>query len=449
MENTIAHIRLAYYPDVFVYGLEMALGAGLLILWYAARGSRVLLWFSLLIVLWAANTMCELLTFFWRLDWPMSADWAASFLTSVPLNVAVFEFIDAAFETPQWMVRTLEAIGIIWPVLLFLPGCVDTPSVAHKAAAQLGFHLFGVWVAGQSLLAFWLLLRGRRETRGLAAAASAWGLVVFLDDYLYIVPHYFEWRGSMLGTDTVTLFLVFIAMSWLLLRRMWKDWREKEDLRAEYDAASAMQSRLVPRDVEIPGFRVESAYHPARLVGGDFFRFLPADSGSVLVVVGDVSGKGLAAAMTVASIAGALDNEFSRNPGKVLEHLNRALLLRQGEGFVTCCAALLSLAGEVVVANAGHLAPYKDGIELPVEPELPLGIVAGASYAESRFHLDGAHGLTFLSDGVVEATNTQGQLLGFDRTRDISTRSAPEIAEAARAWGQNDDITVVTVRRMT
>ena len=84
---------------------------------------------------------------------------------------------------------------------------------------------------------------------------------------------------------------------------------------------------------------------------------------------------------------------------------------------------------------------------MPLSAGLPLGIVAHAEFDESSFALGAGQQLTMVSDGVVEAENAQRELFGFDRTREISTKSAQEIAEAARAWGQNDDITVVTVRR--
>ena len=165
----------------------------------------------------------------------------------------------------------------------------------------------------------------------------------------------------------------------------------------------------------------------------------------MLVVVGDVSGKGLGAAMTVAAIAGALDNEFSRKPSEVLEHLNRALLSRKGEGFVTCCAALMERSGEVTIANAGHLSPYAGGLELLVEAELPLGVVGGTMYCETRLQLQTGQWLTFMSDGVVEATNPAGEMFGFERTRAISGDGPELIARAAMAFGQEDDITVVSV----
>jgi serine phosphatase RsbU (regulator of sigma subunit) len=267
------------------------------------------------------------------------------------------------------------------------------------------------------------------------------------DSLKTILPLSISVGGHELQIENLATIGLIGVMCWLLLRQLWQDWRAKEELGAEFDAARSMQAKLVPAAVDVPGFRIESAYHPARQVGGDFFRILPEEDGAVLVIVGDVSGKGLGAALTVAAIAGALDNEFSRRPGEVLEHLNRALLLRKGEGFVTCCAALIETSGDVTVANAGHLAPYAGALELPVDAELPLGLSPVVSYGEGRLRIGTCEALTFVTDGVVEAASAKGELFGFERTREISTRSAQEIAEAARAWGQNDDITVVTVRR--
>ena len=100
-----------------------------------------------------------------------------------------------------------------------------------------------------------------------------------------------------------------------------------------------------------------------------------------------------------------------------------------------------------LVASAGHPAPWLDGREVALTAGLPLGIVAHAEFDESSVPLTHGQQLTLVSDGVVEAENAQRELFGFDRTREISTKSVQEIAEAAKAWGQNDDITVVTVRR--
>jgi serine phosphatase RsbU (regulator of sigma subunit) len=149
----------------------------------------------------------------------------------------------------------------------------------------------------------------------------------------------------------------------------------------------------------------------------------------------------------LASVAlGALRHSETASPGKLLQGLNKALHGQTGGGFVTCCAVLLRADGQIVVANAGHPAPYVDGREFEVESGLPLGVVSEATYEES---VSQGTRITLVSDGVVEAENAQRQLFGFDRTREISMKPAQEMAEAAKAWGQNDDITVVTVRRLS
>jgi len=196
-----------------------------------------------------------------------------------------------------------------------------------------------------------------------------------------------------------------------------------------------------------PGFRLESVYLPASEVGGDFFQVLPADDGSLLIVVGDVSGKGLKAAMTVSAIVGALRGCAVRTPADVLSYLNRALH-GQMAGFFTCCAALISADGKLTIANAGHLSPYLNGEELAVDSGLPLGITNGTAYAVKTWTLDAGDRLTFVSDGVAEARNASGELYGFARTKSISGQSAETIARTAQSFGQEDDITVLSLTRV-
>ena len=101
----------------------------------------------------------------------------------------------------------------------------------------------------------------------------------------------------------------------------------------------------------------------------------------------------------------------------------------------------------VLAASAGHPNPYLDGLEVELDAGLPLGIADDATYKEVELRLLPGSQITLVSDGVVEAANRKNELFGFDRKREISGQSAQEIADAAKAWGQNDDITVVTVRR--
>ena len=243
--------------------------------------------------------------------------------------------------------------------------------------------------------------------------------------------------------------LLAFAVCAMLLRRFWKTWRERQELDSEFQAASEMQQLLVPAASGSAGFHVASAYLPAKHVGGDFFWTIPSADGSLLLVTGDVSGKGLRAAMTVATLAGALRNEPSREPARVLERLNRVLLDEKTRGFTTCCAALFHPDGLLNIANAGHIAPWLNGCELPVGPGLPLGITPEAEYAARTFSLQPSDRLTFVSDGVVEARNPAGELYGFERTRELAAQTtAPQIAETAREFGQEDDITVITIERI-
>ena len=294
-----------------------------------------------------------------------------------------------------------------------------------------------------------LILAIRNPQRGFEPSLIAAGIVLFrLSAALSIlnwIPESVYAAGFRISTQEAFQAVLMFAMTWVLIRRLWHTWRERQELNLEFEAAHEMQESLVQRMPDTPGFAVQSAYRPASQVGGDFYRIFPADGGSILVIVGDVSGKGLRAAMTVSGLVCAMEAIETRMPGLFLTKLNVAAKAYMQSGFATCCAALVQRSGEVVIANAGHLAPYVDGHEVEIEAGLPLGIAPGVEYAESTTR---GERFTFVSDGVVEAANAQGELFGFDRTREIAGESAQEIAGAAKAWGQNDDITVVTIQRI-
>jgi serine phosphatase RsbU (regulator of sigma subunit) len=201
---------------------------------------------------------------------------------------------------------------------------------------------------------------------------------------------------------------------------------------------------------------LESAYLPVNGVGGDFFQVLPIQDESILIVVGDVSGKGLQAAMNASTLVGALRNELSHDPATILNHLNQVMLgsaSGMGAGkaanavasFATCLCARIYTDGKMTIANAGHLSPYRDGREMQLAPNLPLGLVPNIEYEQAPFQLSQGDRLIFLSDGVVEATNHQGELFGFERTQQVSNEPARYIAQTAKRFGQTDDITVVSL----
>jgi serine phosphatase RsbU (regulator of sigma subunit) len=113
--------------------------------------------------------------------------------------------------------------------------------------------------------------------------------------------------------------------------------------------------------------------------------------------------------------------------------------------FATCLCARIYRDGRMEIANAGHLSPYRDGRELELPPGLPLGVIPGMTYEQAAFHLEQGMRIIFLSDGVVEATNSHGELFGFERTQQVSNEPARYIAQTAKRFGQNDDITVISV----
>jgi phosphoserine phosphatase RsbU/P len=183
-------------------------------------------------------------------------------------------------------------------------------------------------------------------------------------------------------------------------------------------------------------------------VGGDFYQAFPEPDGGLLFYIGDVSGKGLSAAMIGTLIVGAIRALAAQrlSPARSLTLLNQQLAGQTDGGFVTCLCARITVGGTMTISNAGHLAPYLDGVEVNLANGLPLGISSTADYTEQAVELPEAARLTFVSDGVVEATNAQHQLLGFDRTQELSVLPAAAIAQAAQSYGQSDDITVVTIQ---
>jgi serine phosphatase RsbU (regulator of sigma subunit) len=172
-------------------------------------------------------------------------------------------------------------------------------------------------------------------------------------------------------------------------------------------------------------------------------------SGGVLVIIGDVSGKGMPAAMTVSLLVGTVRTlaHYTQSPGEILAAMNERMLARSNGGFTTCLVLRADTDGVLTIANAGHIPPYVDGKELQFESGLPLGISADAIYAESTFQLSPEQQLTLLTDGVVEARDKAGTLFGFERSASLSTQPAEAIAHAAQAFGQDDDITVLSVTR--
>ncbi len=254
-----------------------------------------------------------------------------------------------------------------------------------------------------------------------------------------------SWRWPI---SAVTQVLLGAATLAILVRDLIRDRSEKERMAAELEAARSVQQVLIPEEIPaIPCFAIQSVFKPAGEVGGDFFQIVPAKNGGVLAVIGDVSGKGVPAAMTVSLLVGTFRTlaHYTQSPSEILAAMNQRMLARSHGGFTTCLVLRADPDGQLTIANAGHIAPYLSGRELPLKNALPLGLAADTAYAESTFELVANQQLTLLTDGVIEARDKDGALLGFDRSAVLSIQPAETIARAAQGFGQNDDITVLTL----
>jgi hypothetical protein len=228
--------------------------------------------------------------------------------------------------------------------------------------------------------------------------------------------------------------------------------KESFRMHSELAQAQEVQQVMLPESrLALTGLVVESEYRPAREVGGDFFQMIPyTTDGSLLIVAGDVAGKGLKAGMLVALLVGAIRTaaQFVPDPPAVLSALN-LLLIGRSDAQATCLALHISKNGAVTLANAGHIAPYLNGEPLPMEGALPLGVVESAECSITHFQLNDADRLMLMSDGVPEAMDRNGQLFGFERVHQLlrTAKSATEVAIAAQAFGQEDDISVISITR--
>jgi serine phosphatase RsbU (regulator of sigma subunit) len=301
-------------------------------------------------------------------------------------------------------------------------------------------------------VAFWPWTLISQRMRPLAVLSMAWAAstIIFIASWggasrFMGLPNFFQSGTATEYVQNLVGLCVIVALMGLLFRDQQRTVQERAALEGEMHAASEIQRMLAPTKIDTAlGLKIDVAFHPMHEVGGDFYLCRVLPDGRQRVLVGDVSGKGAAAAMAATLLLGGAAARDSDSPAGVLRHLNRVLCENRLSGFATChCADLTD--GVLTVANAGHLAPYRNGEEVLLDSGLPLGIAPDSAYTETSFRLAPSDRLTFLSDGVVEAQNEQGDLFGFDRTRSISRHSAEDIARAAQAHGQQDDITVLTL----
>jgi len=270
---------------------------------------------------------------------------------------------------------------------------------------------------------------------------------------LFRAPIVFFVFGYTITVNQVATALSLVIVTVLLLRRFLQSQRLREQWRLEIEQARQVQQVLIPEKVpSISGFVLESEYRPAQQVGGDFFQIVPGDDGSILAIIGDVSGKGLRAAMLVSLIVGTIRTlaKFTRDPVEILQGVNERLYGQMKDQFATCLALHIAADGNTTIANAGHLPPFLNGRELPLDGSIPLGIIENAPIEQRTLLLEPGDRLILHTDGIVEAQNKQRELFGFSRLEELALQdcSSIEIAAAAQDFGQDDDITVLRIQRI-
>src|SRR5580693_8314563 len=251
-----------------------------------------------------------------------------------------------------------------------------------------------------------------------------------------------------------------------LVRQQQAEARQRERIEQELKIAQIIQQQFLPKSVpDLPSWHVAAFYRPARTVGGDFYDFIPLPDGRVMFVVGDVTDKGIPAALVMASTHALLRGAAPRliAPGAVLAHVNDLLCADiPAHMFVTCLALVLDpLSGKVEFANAGHDVPYvrtADGVAELRARGMPLGLMPGMAYEEKTFQFQPGDCALLHSDGLAEAHAPDREMFGFPRVAELAGRgpSGEELidlclTELAAFTGpeaaQEDDITLVCLER--
>lgn len=307
------------------------------------------------------------------------------------------------------------------------------------------------------VLLFAVAFRGFRtqQTEGWMAASAI--LLAFVGNYqhemrLVHIRTTFALVGFNISLGTVATVTSLLIITVMLLRRFIQAQALKEQWKLEIQQAQQVQQLLIPHELpQIPGLTIDSEYRPAREVGGDFFQILPLEpTGTAMIVLGDVTGKGVQAGMLVALIVGAIRAavQHSVDPAHILGEVNDQLCER-GQAIATCLILRIDPDGAVTIANAGQLPPYLNGEELQMDGAFPIGMVPESDFALSTFVLGPGDSIFLMSDGVVEATDPHGALFGFERvTEMLRTRSSSiAMAVAAQQFGQEDDILVLQIHR--
>jgi serine phosphatase RsbU (regulator of sigma subunit) len=465
--NLLDVAQMAIYAQLFLVGL---------LVWIQNRSQKLLFWMT------AFFFSAELWILFQSVLFPWLSHSFIGQLSGNPLHsledVALWFLLLYLLNLDRysWLIRLARILACIALACGFLDDLLFWPDWSN-AHIWIFRTLDAVLTAGFAVpQIFPLILIPFAFSKRLDPARRLVAVAAFLSDMYFVVWHtaiqgqlFTRWtlgdtmqlpmfyvEGIAVTMPDILSMMLICTIVYAVYHYMVEQGQRQTALQQELQNARELQQVLIPESLPgIPGFTLTSAYKPAQEVGGDFFQIIPLDgsyAGSTLIVLGDVSGKGLRAAMAVSLLVGAIRStaETTSSPAAILATLNRRLHGRLQGGFATCIALLIFPDGRCAFASAGHPAPYVNGREAAVPGALPLGIDLSASYDENHFQLQPDDRLALCTDGLLEARNSSGELYGFDRLRALfaANPTADQAAEAAVQFGQDDDITVLTLTRL-
>lgn len=453
-----------------LYFLVMALS---LLAWLRDRSQKLLLWMSL----YASGPLLTLFLVILPLPW--SYRFALGWLQPVHALIDI-----SLWYLLLWLLRLTDnrfltrlTFGLAWTTLIanVLDGMLTfidwtNPAAVHWEQGLDAF--FTIFETLPELLPLLIVAFALRKKLDLAR----WLVAIFaftsslISNFRIAVSQGSRFTHWTLGrTINAPLFTILgnpftpltLANTALLLSVVYAVYRYTREaalrqgaMEQELRSAQELQQVLIPERLpSLPGYTVTSAYLPAQEVGGDFFQVIPdGPDGSSWLILGDVSGKGLRAAMTVSLIVGMLRTlvDFTPEPAEMLRGLNRRLYGRLHNGFATCLVMRLHPGGGCVMASAGHPAPFLQQQEIDLPGALPLGLEPEVVYEQRAVELREGDHLVLYTDGLLEARAANGEIYSFQRLRDLMEHrpSAEQATKAATDFGQEDDITVLTLTRL-
>ncbi len=357
---------------------------------------------------------------------------------------------------PAWVPKAIGVLMVLYMVTKAIGGDFFYGADLHPPAAAFNAISVAVRLVFLPLFIFIVALGIRKEGReGWLVLPAVVPLIIsqFASELIVLnLPVKWSPFGITIFVGQVANMVSAAAISLLLLHRLLLSVRRQRQMALDVRQAQEVQQVILPEPYTVlPGFVIESEYCPAQQVGGDFFQIIPCEAdGSLLVVVGDVNGKSLRAGMLVAMVVGSIRSiaQFDSDPAVMLGGLNQRLMGRDN-AVSTCLAIRIFADGRAVLANAGHVPPFLNKEPLPMEGSLPLGLIKEPQFSVLRFQLKDGDRLVLMSDGIAEARNSAGQLFGFERVHDLvrAEKTAAEVVGAAQAFGQEDDISIISITR--